>query len=117
MDRHTLMVIIVTAAVTTTVTVVVGWILNFFKLQVASTLMAKAKTSGGKTVIKVLLCVFMLVVNGWDLLRHLNAPGPPTRYEVLFIVLSLSGVCIWFGAIVGLFARYYFVKKYKAILD
>lgn len=111
MDRHTLIVIIVTVAVTTTVTTVVGWILNFFKLRIATTLITKARTSVGKTLLKISLYVFILTLNAWDLSRHLNAPGYPTRSEVVLIFLLLVGIGVWFSAIVSEVIGIYFQNK------
>src|SRR6185437_6554433 len=117
MDRHTLLVIIVTVAVTATVTTVVGWVLNFFKLQIANTLITKARTNAGKIVLKLIVYVFILAYNIWELMRRLNAPGSPTRYDVLWIVLDMFGVGVWIIAVMGVFIKMAFNKRmdeYKA---
>lgn len=105
MDRHTIFVIVATAAVTTTVTVSVGWMLNLFKSAITTGLAGKVKTEKGKNVLKMLGCLLMIGMLIWDLYYHLTGQGPPTRRDVLMIVIDVFSVLFWLIGVMWFYAK------------
>jgi hypothetical protein len=113
MDKHTIFTIVITVALTTAVTTIVNWTLMLAKVEMANRLTKVANTTLLKRIARFALYLLMTLGSIWSLVVRLRASGPPTRIDVLWIVIDFSAIVSWILILIGFLIGVQVEKKFR----